>query len=206
MSKPIIAVDIDEVLSASAPDFVKFSNERWGTNLAVENYDEHWSEMWQVDVDETIRRRDVYLNSGLIGKHATIDGAYETLKRLSEKFEIVLVTSRSSALEAETKAWIETNYKDIASSVYFSGIFDGNFTADSFTHTKSDIFAELKPVFVIDDQIKHCRAAADLNINAILFGDYNWNHDYDGSNRLIVRCRDWQQVEERINLLSSELV
>lgn len=37
MSKKVIAVDLDDVLSASAPAYVKFSNERWETNLTVED-------------------------------------------------------------------------------------------------------------------------------------------------------------------------
>ena len=47
-----IAIDIDDVLAENAIGFVAFSNERWGTRLSVDDYSEHWSEMWRVDSEE----------------------------------------------------------------------------------------------------------------------------------------------------------
>ncbi|HJQ08525.1 MAG TPA: hypothetical protein VJ836_03545 [Candidatus Saccharimonadales bacterium] len=38
----IIAVDIDDVLSASAEGFVVFSNKQWGTRLTLDDYTEDW--------------------------------------------------------------------------------------------------------------------------------------------------------------------
>lgn len=35
-----IAVDLDDVLSASVPGFVAYSNKRWGTTLTLDDYDE----------------------------------------------------------------------------------------------------------------------------------------------------------------------
>lgn len=194
MSKPIIAVDIDEVLSASAPDFVAFSNERWGTRLEVEDYTEHWMEMWQIDVEETMKRREVFLSSGIVGKYKPVSSARDILKKLSSTYDIVLVTSRSIELESETRAWLETHYSDVAHSIYFSGIYDSGLGVSAIAKTKADIFAEIKPALVIDDHMKHCGAAADLGIPAILFGTYRWNEEYKNDNPLITRCNSWEEV------------
>jgi len=194
MSKPIIAVDIDEVLSASAPDFVAFSNERWGTHLEPEDYTEQWLEMWQVDEEEATKRRVAYFESGIVGKHQPMMDAHTALKTLSKDYDIVLVTSRSIQLESETRAWVETHYADTVSAIYFSGIYDSGLGISAFTKTKADVFAEIKPAIVIDDQLKHCEAATDLGIQTILFGTYRWNKDYEGSNPLLTRCNTWQEV------------
>jgi len=40
-NKPIIAVDIDDVLANLAQEIVDFSNKNWGTNLTIDDYNEH---------------------------------------------------------------------------------------------------------------------------------------------------------------------
>ena len=40
-----IAVDVDDVLAENAAGVVAFSNQRWGRNLTVDDYDEHWAKM-----------------------------------------------------------------------------------------------------------------------------------------------------------------
>jgi len=200
-SRPIIAVDIDDVLSASAPDFVRFSNERWGTTLAVDDYTEHWAEMWQVDIEEVRARREIYLNSGIVGKHRPVVAARDALLELKKQFDIVLVTSRSLELESETRAWLESHYADIADSVYFTGIYSSTMNMNTFAQTKSSIFAELKPAFVIDDLEKHCQAAVDLGIPAILFGTYGWNQA-DHLAKGITRCNNWREVLDTISAQS----
>lgn len=197
MSKPIIAVDIDEVLGAYAVEFVKFSNERWGTHLTVDDYKEHWSEMWEVDMEETTRRAKELYKSGMTGRIPHIIGANEALKQLMKDFDIVLVTSRPIVLEQETRAWLEKYYSDVVTAIYFAGMYDGAVTSNSFMQTKATIYSELKPAFVVDDQLKHCYAAVELGIDTILFGDYPWNQDMNATEGL-VRCHDWQAVIDHI--------
>lgn len=67
IDKQVLAIDIDDVLAANAAGFVRFSNERWGTNLAVDDYDEHWAKVWEVDEVETARRAIELHESGVIG-------------------------------------------------------------------------------------------------------------------------------------------
>ena len=47
-----IAVDIDDVLARQVEGLVTFSNQRWGTVLTVDDYDEDWGVMWGVDLEE----------------------------------------------------------------------------------------------------------------------------------------------------------
>ena len=67
-----IAIDIDDVLAENAIGFVAFSNERWGTRLRVDDYSEHWSEMWHVDREEAERRAHVFHDSGAIKGYALV--------------------------------------------------------------------------------------------------------------------------------------
>jgi hypothetical protein len=49
LERPRIAVDVDDVLSQSAKGFVAYSNQRWGTKPTVDDYDDHWAEMWKIE-------------------------------------------------------------------------------------------------------------------------------------------------------------
>ncbi len=79
MHTPIIAIDIDDVLADYAAGFVKFSNARWGLNLTIADYDEHWGNVWGVDVDEVRRRADIMIDD--LPKHclSAVDHGVEAL-------------------------------------------------------------------------------------------------------------------------------
>ena len=61
-----IAIDVDDVLAENAAGFVAFSNQRWGTTLQVDDYDEHWAKIWNVDNEEVERRAKEFHNSSLM--------------------------------------------------------------------------------------------------------------------------------------------
>jgi len=86
MPKPKIAVDLDDVLSASADAFVRYSNQRWGTTLTIDDYDERWGVMWQTDQEET-QRRAIQVHEAHISVHnRPFDQALPVLRRLSRRY------------------------------------------------------------------------------------------------------------------------
>lgn len=194
MNKPTIAVDIDDVLSATAGAFVAWSNQQWGTNLTVEDYQEHWGDMWQVDLAETERRAGEWFSSGVARTYQRRDQSTAVLTQLSKRFRLIITTSRSKPLRADTHEWLEEHYKGIFEEVHFSGIYDGVLDDRMAVLTKGDLFKSLGVRYAIDDQPKHCVAALEHGAEAILFGDYPWNRgDFPAG---VTRCKDWQGVLE----------
>lgn len=195
MGKPIIAIDIDDVLAANAEGFVAFSNERWGTHLTPNNYSEHWADLWRVDHEETERRAIEFHSSGAMGRYRHFGDAISVLTVLRQRYSLVLVTSRRLSVERETRAWVDTYFVDMFDDIYFAGIFDKKLHAGSWTQTKRDIFKRIRAVYAIDDQLKHCIGAIEVGCEAVLFGDYPWNQ----SEKLpegMTRCKDWPAVLE----------
>ena len=45
--RKVIAVDIDDVLADSARMFIELSNQHWGTELTVDEYDEAGPRLWR---------------------------------------------------------------------------------------------------------------------------------------------------------------
>lgn len=193
MAKQTIAVDIDDVLAANAAGFVAYSNERWGTNLRVEDYQEHWGELWQVDMAETDRRAVEYHASGAIGRYSHYPEARSVLEELSERYRLIVLTSRQAVVQQETEDWINHNFPGVFDGIYFAGIFDAPLSEATFHRTKADLLLHHGADYLIDDQLKHCLGAAQHGVQALLFGNYRWNQA-DALPERVTRCISWFAV------------
>lgn len=201
MKKPIIAIDIDDVLAANAAGFVAYSNEKWGTNLKVEDYVEHWAQIWKTehDIEETTRRRDQFIGSGAHGSFASDRIANVVLKKMSETYELHILTSRMVSMKDDTFSWLAKHYEGIFSedSIHFAGIWD-TLTHNSHTLTKAEVVKTIGADYLIDDQLKHCEAVAVEGVKALLFGDYRWNQT-DQLPKNISRVSNWSEVGDFFN-------
>lgn len=194
MKKPTIAIDIDDVLADYAAGFIEFSNVHWGTNLTVDDYDEHWANVWKVDVEEVIQRAETMHEKNMVRSLARKPDAHPVLERLSHRFNLMVVTSRRIQNKEDTLAWLRLHYPMLLlNDVTFSGFFD-TVTDDSINRTKGDIIALAGADYMIDDQVKHCLSAAERGIEALLFGDYKWNQLAELPSR-VTRVVDWESVE-----------
>ncbi len=196
--RQIIAVDIDDVIAAGSEGFAEFSNQRWGTHLTASDYDEDFTSVWGLPLQESLQRVDEYLASGVHGRLRHFDDASPILQKLAERFELIVVTSRRSILKPETDAWIERHFPAIFSRVVYAGIFDqlDHDGRERLQHTKAEILRELKATYLIDDQPKHCLAAAEAGVTSLLFGEYRWNREVLLPSSGVTRVKNWQQVGE----------
>lgn len=192
--KKTIAFDMDDVLAANAEGFVAFTNERWGTHLQPEDYEEHWAELWGVDHEEYTRRCDEFHGSGVIGAYRHFDEATHTLEQLQKRYRLVIVTSRRRIIEKETLEWLDRHFKGIFDEIHFAGIWDNH---DKHAHrvTKGEICQQIGADYLVDDQLKHCQAAAGAGLKAVLYGNYGWNQT-DTLPKDVTRAHNWQEVLE----------
>ena len=194
MEKKVIAVDIDDVLADNAQGFIEFSNRQWGTSLTIHDYTEHWAELWQCDMDEVLRRSKIFHDSDAMARYAHKPEAEPVLRNLVEDYTLVNTTSRKSLTAGITRTFIETNYGGIFSAIHHAGFFDDD-TNIGLHETKADLCMRIGASYLIDDQLKHCRAAANVGITAVLFGDYPWNRTSDLPPG-VARAHDWDEVQE----------
>ncbi len=198
-----IAIDVDDVLAESAIGFVNFSNERWGTSLTVDDYDEHWVKMWNIDNNEMIKRSKIYDDAAIIRDYNHIGGAYEVLRRLSNRHELMVATARKTVHKDDTLLWIEYHFPNIFNRdlIFFAGIWD-DLKDDSHILTKGDLINQVDADVLIDDQLKHCISVAESGRRAIVFGDYSWNK-CDNLPERVTRCSSWIEVEEEIERIAT---
>ena len=192
LTKPVIAIDIDDVLADNALGFVQWSNARFGTRLTPDDYQEHWAEMWKVDNDELERRAHEFRYSDHVGAYNVIPGAKQALDILKTRFTLIIITSRVSTMQKLTKEWIDKNYEGIFSDCIFCGFYDKSISI-GLKLTKAEFARNVNADYLIDDQIKHIEAAASIGIKSLLFGNYSWNKKEELGNN-IVRVKDWGEV------------
>lgn len=197
--KPIIAVDIDDVIAANAVGFVKFSNNKYGTRLTIDDYQEHWGEIWKTEHEETERRAIDYHESGHIATYDIIDGAFDVLKKLKQRFSLVVLTTRRSSINQLTKEWLEKFYPNIFDNIVFSGFFDAP-NKESIHQTKGELAKRINANFLIDDQLKHVQSAAAMGIKGLLFGNYSWNK-VDELPKDVMRVKNWEEVDQYFHSL-----
>jgi len=200
MARQVIAVDIDDVLAATAAEWVDYSNRQWGTTLSVEDYHEDWSVMWQVDRLEESRRANQLYEERFFSTYGPDASAEAVLKRLNRRYDLVIATSRVYKVHTETVEWLDKHFGGIFKDIHHSGIYDpvveGPLPERGRHHlTKGQLMAQIGADYLIDDQPKHCLAAASAGIEAILFGDYGWNRRPRRLPPRVTRCHDWAAVE-----------
>jgi uncharacterized HAD superfamily protein len=196
-TRQIIAVDIDDVIAAHAPAFVEYSNKKYGTHLTLDDYQDHWGKVWKVDYSETENRAVEYHKSGFIATYGVEDGALDVLKKLKSKFRLIILSTRRQSINQLTYNWIDKYYPGIFDDIIFAGFFD-NPTENSINMTKAELAKQIRADYLIDDQLKHCKAAADIDIKVLLFGDYPWNQDEELPSN-IKRVKNWQEVLNYFN-------
>lgn len=193
MNKPVIVIDLDNVLAESAKGFVLYSNTNFGTAITLNDYSEDWQTMWSVSLEEAERRSELMLQNEMQRDYRTVAGATSVLTKLNREYKLIILTSRRKKSELYTKQWLQDQYPGIFCEIVFSGLFDTGHVGGSHLLTKGEQYRQLGASFVIDDNLKHCESATQLGIKAILFGDYPWNQSKllpEG----VARCEKWSDV------------
>lgn len=168
--------------------------ERWGTRLTVEDYDERWTELWKVAHEETEKRALEFHTSGVVSRYKHHAAAKPVLARLKKKYGLVIVTSRRRLIEKETRDWLAQHFQNLFDDIHFAGMWDAP-GRHRYRITKAEVIRQVGADYLIDDQPKHCVAAAEAGIQALLFGHYPWNKVRKLPAN-VTRVKDWSAVGE----------
>ncbi len=197
MAQKTIAIDVDDVLSMSAAGFAAFTNEQWGGSMQADDYTEEWAKAWGVSVEEALKRSLLFHNSGVVGRYEPFADALPILKKLARRYTLVIMTSRQSVLKPETDVWLERHFPGLFSGIHYMGFWDDVDTATVHhrgKQTKAELCRQLGADYLIDDQAKHCVAAAEAGVRTLLFGNYGWNRDLAKLPAGVTRVHSWHEV------------
>eukprot|EP00053_Salpingoeca_punica_P005974 m.57726 g.57726 ORF g.57726 m.57726 type:complete len:206 (-) comp13480_c0_seq1:322-939(-) len=192
MGKPVIAVDLDEVLGCFTQALVEFHNKHYGTHLKVTDFHTYrFADTWGGTEEESRAKVDAFLTSEFFENLEPVQGAHEGLQWLKEKADLVIVTSRHLSVEETTHAWINRHFPNTFKEIHF-----GNHWAQTgVKKSKSEMCLALGARALIDDSPAYAvECAAHLPV-VLLFGNYSWNQCRDDSlPKGVVRVHSWPSV------------
>ena len=191
MAKPVLAIDIDEVLFPFLPELIKHHNEIYGTDFSVAEFNTYdFYKIWGGTSEETVEKVHVFLK--LPQTHVPPLGqAARAIKRLKQDYKLVVITSRDKQLEERTREWLLHHFPDTFHEIILAG---NHYTGLHF-RTKIEVCRELGAFCLIDDNLSYVRQCAAEGVPAILFGDYGWNQAGELPAG-VTRAKDWDEVVE----------
>ncbi len=196
MSRPIIAVDIDEVLAPFHDLVFAHHNEIYGTNFSSRHASgKYYVDQFTGDSYETTKTKlKKFLNTEAFQNVEPIQGAVATIAALKANYDLVVITARQDFFQGFTQIWLERHFPQTFKNTAFTEYVTGQ----GIKVPKLKLCQDIGATYIIDDNISTAKECAAVGVRAVLFGDYPWNQ---ASELLtgITRCKDWPAVLEYFN-------
>lgn len=183
--------DLDDVILNFMESFRGFHNENYGTNHELEDYTDFYLEnILGCTKEEIVKRVEVFYNSHEHKNANPVKGAVEVLKKLSDKYELIIITAKPEELREQTIAWLNIHLPNIFSDVVFTNHFQG----EGPKRNKGDVCLELGIEAFVDDAIHNAENVASVGIPVLLL-DTPWNRKFEET-EFVKRVQNWEQIEQ----------
>lgn len=192
MKKPIIAIDIDEVLFPLHEPFLLHHNQQYGTKFSYPDRQGRYYMQEFTGEDETVMVEKLrrYYASGETRHLQPLPGAAAAVKRLQQNFDLIVLSNQQLFQGEYTRAAIQQEFGDVFRKIYITGSLPSNHAVTKAMLCKKYVVDTLS-----DDNAATAINCAAEGINVILFGDYHWNK-LDDLPAKVTRCKDWAAVLE----------
>lgn len=172
-NKPVLAVDVDEVIAYFIPALAEFHNEAFGgTVLTAQSFHSYdFCHVWGGTIEDSYVKMDGFYASSHFLNLKPIPHAFETLKKLQDDFELHVVTSRQFAIQDPTLKWVEQHFPNIFTEIHFGN----HYSREGKVRSKPEICRDIGAVLLIDDSLQYALHCYKADIPVLLFGEYAWN-------------------------------
>lgn len=189
VKKPILACDIDEVLANWLGGFIPWHNQQFQTSINLTQVNSHnISQVLGCDDEETADRVMHFCSLSDFDNIEPVIGSKEAVSYLAEKFNIILITARSSSLDKQTYNWVNKHFSGQITDIYHSAHL---YTQRWSGKTKEKICQEIGAIAMVEDSYQHATLIAQNGTTTFLL-DYPWNNGEEHQN--IVRVKNWQEI------------
>ncbi|MGP0688597.1 5' nucleotidase, NT5C type [Priestia aryabhattai] len=176
-----LLIDMDSVICDLMTDWHNQYNKDYGDSLSVEKL-KCWESEKYVKPECGTKIYDYLDQPGLFLHLKPLPHAVEVLKRLYERFSILIVTSSRTYAYTEKEQWVEKHLP-----------FIGKYNI-VFTHQKDKIYGDL----LFDDAPHNLKAFQATGRHAVAMS-YPYNEEVK-----VPRVDDWLQFEQYVNTYFNE--
>ncbi len=195
MTKPVIAIDVDDVLLPHFEGLVTWYNAEYGTNLTMANNHPVNITPWGADnIEEAVKRVHRYFETDAFKNEKPYEETGPALTELGENYELTIITGRDEAIEDITRDWLETYFPSVFKEVHFTSLY----SLVGKSRSKAEVTALLSADYFIDDNLPAVTEVAASGVPSLLFGNYPWN-EAENLPENVTRVADWAAVMEYFN-------
>lgn len=192
--KPVLAVDVDDVLYPLVPLYAKYHNEHHGTSLTPADFNEYiFENVTKVSPEEYAKRFRHFGSLGGFEEQRFVESSQAAVEQLSGQYQLVVITSRWPDWEQETIGWLKRYFPETFRKVHFAN----SYTQRDRNVTKADICQDIGAQILIDDSLSTLTDCASKGIRGLLFGDYAWNKASQLPSG-VQRVQNWNEVVEAL--------
>lgn len=186
--KPIVGVDMDDVLIDFNIGIHKFYNSRVGTSFTREDmHTFDFEKTWGCSTEEAVQIVFEFISSKEHAMLPPVFGSQEALTHLKNKYDFIVVTARPESVKKETLQWLTLHFPNIFNDVIFTGAYG----ATEKKRSKGEIAHELGMVGFIEDALHNAISITGYNIPVYLL-DAPWNQG-DIPQR-VKRYYSWKEI------------
>lgn len=178
-NKSIIVVDWDSTVINTSKTLINLHNKL--SKNKIEYIEEHdWKFRPMINTEEELKElfklfgNEHFYDKGIV---EPINNAIESIKLLSKTYKIVICSKHQVSRRKLTRNYVKETFKNYDVDIKF---------VDSFNE-KANLFKNQNVKAVIDDKIE-CFEGFNDGCIKILFGDYQWNRNYNGN---YSKISDW---------------
>ncbi len=188
-SKPVLGIDIDDVLLDLNAQLLSFHNDRYDSHLTFEQwFSFDLALMFDCSYEEKERRVAEFYASAYNDATQPIKGAREALATLSKTHTIHLITARPEYLRESTLLSLNSHFAGLFESVHFTG---AHHISTIEKRTKADVCRELGVETFVDDAIHNAEDVAAIGCKVYLL-DRPWNQLPVSAG--ITRVYSWEEI------------
>ncbi|KAF5377614.1 hypothetical protein D9615_005101 [Tricholomella constricta] len=185
---PVIAIDLDDVLSQTNQIVAEWHNSRFGTNMDISSfyYYYYWKNPLWGTPKETFEKVKDFYRTDLLYDAKVVPGAREGVLSLRNMgFRLIIVTARTEDNADESWEWVNKHFPGIFDSIICTGQFkDAHKTGHEVVTklNKAQVCADLGVKLLVDDSAENALQCATFShpTYVLLFGDYEWNKRLSG--------------------------
>lgn len=190
--KKTIGVDLDSVLAEI--DIATWHNSAYGSKKPIEEYRTYdLTVNWGCSPDDVRKRVHEFYESEIFARTLPVSGSVEGVSYLSQKYDLVVITSRPQSIEHMTLGWLSKFFKNAFKEVVHTNHMSRT-AGDRFRH-KSDVCKEHSITTMIDDAVHFAEDCAHNDISVFLL-EQPWNKKARKLHPRITRIKNWQEIKK----------
>jgi len=192
-----IGVDLDDVLADFHKGWLRYYNDKYGTNFKKSDcYSYKLSDVHNVADKIVVKRIKHFYRTNIFKDLEPIRGAKKAVERIKKRHKLFVITSRPNWTSDTTRTWIKKYFISSFKEVIITNQF-GNKDKDSQVD-KSEVCKKYRINLIIEDAPTFAYDVAKSGKKVLLL-DNPWNKDIvDHKN--MKRVRSWKEIIRSLNM------